>query len=444
MLMEENPRKVIEDKEIVTEIKYEGDGDEEKKVNGIGRIFSICSTSFSSDFFTLDDVLNRVKDTNPQIRAQKMNEESKRELKEKAWKNLVTPPVNLSNEDEWEVVEKYGVGLKELEMYLPIFEGGRTLNNYKKAKTQYEIAQKDSDLVGIAAQEAAVAKFFEALNYKKQIEITDKAIEALEKQRERISDLYNNGKLVPKSELLKIEADIENNRGINLENKQKEEASLGELARLLNYPVNSPLELKDFNPLQFLEAKAHITEENKTPVENTLLGSKEALKLDSANYDVKIAKAALYPTIYTKYTYRYRYNDNGTLRKYDTDKRDIFEVGFRWVLSWGADLDNVRSQEYLYEKAKIEYEDNLKGISLDMKNKLGEIKALYGKSLAMEKRANLLQENMDIDSMRYENELLTTFDYLNSVNSFREAQEDYYELQRKLVLAVIEYENLYR
>lgn len=411
---------------------------------GLAAFLAICSTSFSSDFFTLDDVLNRVKDTNPQIRAQKMNEESKRELKERAWKHLVTPPVNLSNEDEWEVVEKYGVGLKELEMYLPIFEGGRTLNNYKKAKTQYEIAQKDSDLVGIAAQEAAVAKFFEALNYKKQIEITDKAIEALEKQKERIADLYNNGKLVPKSELLKIEADIENNRGINLENKQKEEASLGELARLLNYPVNSPLELKDFNPLQFLEAKAHITEENKTPVENTLLGSKEALKLDSANYDVKIAKAALYPTIYTKYTYRYRYNDNGTLRKYDADKRDIFEVGFRWVLSWGADLDNVRSQEYLYEKAKIEYEDNLKGISLDMKNKLGEIKALYGKSLAMEKRANLLQENMDIDSMRYENELLTTFDYLNSVNSFREAQEDYYELQRKLVLAVIEYENLYR
>ena len=411
---------------------------------GLAAFLAICSTSFSSDFFTLDDVLNRVKDTNPQIRAQKMNEESKRELKEKAWKNLVTPPINLSNEDEWEVVEKYGVGLKELEMYLPIFEGGRTLNNYKKAKTQYEIAQKDSDLVGIAAQEAAVAKFFEALNYKKQIEITDKAIEALEKQKERIADLYNNGKLVPKSELLKIEADIENNRGINLENKQKEEASLGELARLLNYPVNSPLELKDFNPLQFLEAKAHITEENKIPVENTLLGSKEALKLDSANYDVKIAKSALYPTIYTKYTYRYRYNDNGTLRKYDADKRDIFEVGFRWVLSWGADLDNVRSQEFLYEKAKIEYEDNLKGISLDMKNKLGEIKALYGKSLAMEKRANLLQENMDIDSMRYENELLTTFDYLNSVNSFREAQEDYYELQRKLVLAVIEYENLYR
>lgn len=411
---------------------------------GLVAFLAVYSASFSSDFFTLDDVLNRVKDTNPQVRAQKMNEESKRELKEKAWKNLVTPPVNLSNEDEWKVVEKYGVGLKELEVYLPIFEGGKTLNNYRKARAQYEISKKDSELVGIAAQEAAVGKFFDALNYKKQIEITNKAIEALEKQRERIADLYNNGKIVPKSELLKIEADIENNKGINLENKQKEEASLGELARLLNYPINTPLELKDFDPLQFLEAKAHISDESKTPIENTLLGAKEALKLDSASYDVKIAKADLYPTIYTKYTYRYRYNDNGTLKKYEAGDRDLFEVGFRWVLAWGATLDNVRAQEYQYEKAKIEYEDNLKGISLDMKNKLGEIKALYGKSLAMEKRAKLLQENMEIDSMRYENELLTTFDYLNSVNSFREAQEDYYELQRKLVLTVIEYENLYR
>lgn len=412
---------------------------------GLAAFLAICSTSFSSDFFTLDDVLNRVKDTNPQIRAQKMNEESKRELKEKAWKNLVLPPVNLSNEESWEMIEKEGIGINQLSITMPIFSGGKIVNTYNKAKNQYEMAQKDSELVGIVAQEAAVAKFFEALNYKKQIEITDKAIEALEKQRERISDLYNNGKLVPKSELLKIEADIENNRGINLENKQKEEASLGELARLLNYPVNSPLELKDFNPLQFLEAKAHITEENKTPVENTLLGSKEALKLESANYDVKIARADLYPVIYTKYTLRYKgTNDYGELYDYPKEHRDLFEIGFRWVLAWGATMDNVRAQEYLYEKAKIEYEDNLKGISLDMKNKLGEIKALYGKSLAMEKRANLLQENMDIDSMRYENELLTTFDYLNSVNSFREAQEDYYELQRKLVLAVIEYENLYR
>lgn len=409
---------------------------------GLGAFLVVCGVSYAEGSFGLTEVLERAKTSNPQVNAQKMNVESRRELKEKAWKNLVLPPVNLSNEDEWKVVKKYGVGLEEFSVTLPIYSGGRDLNTYKKSKAQLEIAKKDNTLVEIAAQEAAVSQYFAALNARKQIEITNKAIEALEKQRERVNDLYTNGKIVPKSEVLKIEADIENNKGINLENKHHESASIGELARILGYPIDSSLELKDFEPSQYLATKASIQDGNNKNVHSTVLGEKEQLKLDSASYDVKIAKADLYPVLYTKYTYYYRDVDSkGNIYKRDEDK---FEVGFRWILAWGATLDNVRANEYAYEKAKIEYEDNLQGISLDMKNKLSEIKALYGKSLAMKKRVDLLQENMEIDNMRYENELLSTFDYLNSVNSFREAQESYYELQRGLVLAVIEYENLYR
>ena len=47
----------------------------------------------------------------------------------------------------------------------------------------------------------------------------------------------------------------------------------------------------------------------------------------------------------------------------------------------------------------------------------------------MKKRVDLLKENTDIDSMRYENELLSTFDYLNSVDSYRNAQEEYYKFK---------------
>ena len=178
-------------------------------------------------------------------------------------------------------------------------------------------------------------------------------------------------------------------------------------------------------------------------MEEQLLGEREKLKLDSAAYDIKIAKADLYPTIYTRYKYNYR-EKNETTGRLDKVNDSEWEVGFRWVLSWGADLDNVKASQYEYERAKLEFEDNMQGISLEMKNKLSEIKALYGKTLSMKKRVDYLSENMEIDDMRYENDLLTTFDYLNSVNSFRLAQEQYYSLQRELVLSVIEYENLYR
>ena len=410
---------------------------------GLAVFLAICTASYSESNFSLDDVLERAKTSNRQVKAQQMSTEARREKKERAWKHLILPAVNLSNEDDWDIVKEYGVGLEKLEVRIPIFTGGRNLNTYKKAKTQYEIAQRENNLVEMTAQEEAVATYFAALNAKKQREITENTIEALEKQKERVSDLYHNGKMVPKSELLKIEADIENNRGINLENIHNENSYLGELAKLLSYPIDSKLDIEDFDPEKYIKDKATLEGEAKKSVEGTILGEREKLKLDSAAYDVKIAKADLYPTIYTKYTYNYR-EKNETTGRLDKVNDSEWELGFRWVLSWGADLDNVKASQYEYERAKIEFEDNMQGISLEIKNKLSEIKALYGKTLSMKKRVDYLSENMEIDDMRYENDLLTTFDYLNSVNSFRLAQEQYYSLQRELVLSVIEYENLYR
>lgn len=401
----------------------------------------LCGISYSEEVFSLEDILERAKTSNPQINAQKMVTEMKREQKERAWKNLVLPPIDLSNEDEWEIAKKYGAGLEELKVYIPIFMGGKNLNTYKKAKTQYEISKRDSSLTETGAQETAVSIYFAALNARKQKEITDNAIKALEKQRERVNALYTNGKQVPKSELLKIEADIENNKGINLENEYYEKAYAGELSKILGYPIDLELDVQDFNPEEYLKSKVYIESDIQKPIENTILGERENLKLESAAYDVKIAKADLYPTLYAKYTYTYRENQDGDLVKVNDHE---WAVGFRWKLSWGADYDNVKASKYAYEKAEIEYKDNMQGIALDMRNKLAEIKAVYGRVNAMKKRVDLLAENMKIDSMRYENDLLTTFDYLNSVNSFREAQEEYYSIQRKLVLSVIEYENLYR
>ena len=403
----------------------------------------LCGISYSEEVFSLEDILERAKTSNPQLNAQKMVTEMKREEKERAWKHLVLPPVNLSNEDDWDIAKKYGVGLEEFNVTIPVFTGGRNLNTYKKARTQYEISKRDTSLTETGTQETAVSIYFSALNAKKQKDITNNAIKALEKQKERVNALYKNGKQVPKSELLKIEADIENNKGINLENEYYEKAYAGELSKILGYPIDMELDIQDFDPEKYIKNKAYVENAVQKPIENTILGEKENLKLESAAYDVKIAKADLYPTIYTKYTYNYREKDENTgdLRKVNDHE---WAVGFRWILSWGADYDNVKASKYAYKKAEIEYKDNMQGIALDMRNKLEEIKAVYGRANAMKKRVDLLAENMKIDSMRYENDLLTTFDYLNSVNSFREAQEEYYSIQRKLVLSVIEYENLYR
>ncbi|MGL5761194.1 MAG: TolC family protein, partial [Cetobacterium sp.] len=160
-------------------------------------------------------------------------------------------------------------------------------------------------------------------------------------------------------------------------------------------------------------------------------------------YDVKIAKADLYPILYVKPSHKFK-EENLDTHKYETINEGRVEIGLRYTFAWGATLDSVDQSEYKLDQAKIKYDHNIQGIELDMRNKLGEIESLAGQSEAQKKRVELLRENLKIDNLRYDNELVTTFDYLNSVNQLRTAEEDFYKLQRGLVLAVIEYENLYK
>jgi outer membrane protein TolC len=409
---------------------------------GLAAFLVSCGISYGEESFGLNEILERVKTSNPSVKIQKLNTEIVEKQKDRALKNYILPPVKFDDSDEWDVVKKYGLGTKSLEIQMDVFEGGKSVYGYKVLKSQLAKSKNQEILTEIEAQENVVAAYFAVLNAQKQTEITERAMSLLEKQKSRVWDLYSNGKLVPKSEYLKIEADIENNRVLILENKQEEENTIGILNRLLGYPLDNNLILKDFDPEAYLMSKSNIQEKNNKKVENTLLGQNEKHDLDIAEYNVKLAKAELYPRIYTKYIHDFW--ERGEENKNRDIDEDRFELGFYWTFEWGGTLDEVASKKKALEQAQIKYDDNIKGITLEMKNQLNTVKALYGKAQAMKKRVDLLKENTDIDSMRYENELLSTFDYLNSVNSYRTAQEEYYKLQRELVLSVIEYENLYR
>ena len=389
----------------------------------------------------LEEILNRVEVANPEVKIQELDVRVKEKSKKKALRNLVLPPVTISSENDWEIAKKEGFGFEEIEAYIPIFQGGRMMYGYKKASKELDIAKESQKLTLYRWQEESVSEYFSALNYRKQKEITDKTIEALTKQRSRLDGLYRENKLIPKSEVLKVDADIENNVALNLRNNQRERAAKETLMQFLGYDLDKKVELEEFNAINYLE-NIGVIKKVDTP-ESTTLGKKESLLVDVAEYDLKITKADLYPSIYVKPSHKFR-EENRTTKEYENVNEGMVEVGFRYTFAWGATLDSVAQSQYKLDQAKIRYENNIKGIDLDMRNKLGEIESLAGQSQAQRKRVELLQENLGIDNLRYDNELVTTFDYLNSVNQLRTAQEDYYKLQRELVLAVIEYENLYR
>lgn len=408
---------------------------------------SLFGISYSVEL-ELDEVISRAKVESSEIKIQGMNTEIQKKGKNKALKNLILPPINLSQEDDWDIIKEEGVGIRELEMGVPLFMGGKNLNSYRKAKNNLELAYKEEIFAENRAIEKAVGAYFDILNYQKQSEIINNAVKAMDKQKGRLQGLYKGGKIVPKSELLKVEADIERYRSLNLENARLEKKRTGDLNRILNLPLDTKITGKDILAGEYLGDRADASKYADRDIDNTHLVQAEKLKLKNAEYDLKIAKADLYPTFYIKDTY--------TFRKWDNEKNELYkpkdrnedenkvELGFRYYFAWGGTLDSVNQKKYELKKAQLMHDENIKEIQLDIENKINEIDSLYGQANANQKKVDLLRENMNIDSMRYENQLITTYDYLNSVNAYREAQEEYYAIQRKLVLAVIELENLYR
>ncbi|MGL5229398.1 MAG: TolC family protein [Cetobacterium sp.] len=401
--------------------------------------FLALSIGTYSQELGLDAILKRVEEGNPEVRVKELDVRISEKAKKKALKNLLLPPINFSTEEDWEIVKDEGIGFKELEAYIPIFQGGRMMYGYKKSGKALELAQENSKLAVYTWQEASVNQYFDALNYRQQKEITDLTIDALEKQRARLAGLYNENKMIAKSEVLKVEADIENNKAINLRNIQRERAARETLMQLLGYDLDKEVVLQEFDSIQYLENLGAIKKVENP--KNTTLGKAESLKVDLAEYDVKIAKADLYPSFYVKPSHKFKEKVGDKLV---TKNEGMVEVGFRYRFEWGGTLDSVAQKEYALEQAEIKYENNIVGIELDMRNKLGEIESLSGQSEAGKKRVELLRENLKIDNLRYSNELVSTFDYLNSVNQLRSAEEDYYRIQRALVLATIEYQNLYK
>ena len=404
---------------------------------------SLFGISYSVEL-ELDEVISRAKVESSEIKIQGMNTEIQKKGKNKALKNLILPPINLSQEENWNHIKEEGIGIRKLEMGVPLFMGGKNLNSYRKAKNNLELAYKEEIFAENRAVEKAVGAYFDILNYQKQSEIINNAVKAMDKQKGRLQGLYKGGKIVPKSELLKVEADIERYRSLNLENARLEKQRTGDLNRILNLPLDTKITGKDILAGEYLGDRADASKYADRNIDNTHLVQAEKLKLKNAEYDLKIAKADLYPTFYLKDTYTFKEWDKDKREYSDPTDENLLEVGFRCYFAWGGTLDSVNQKKYELKKAQLMHDENVKEIQLDIENKINEIDSLYGQANANQKKVDLLRENMNIDSMRYENQLITTYDYLNSVNAYREAQEEYYAIQRKLVLAVIELENLYR
>ena len=391
----------------------------------------------------LDAVLQEIDKNNPEMRIQNLETEVTDLGVKKSFKSML-PQITLTvNEElvedssteknEWDID---GVGPQKVKAYIPIYTGGKLTGYYDKAKLSREIARKDVSLVRHQIEEQAIATYFQVLNLRKQKEIAEMVLETLNKQKDRLEKLFDNGMLVPKSEVLKVKSDIISNEAIKMRRKEEQRSAEEELFLLLGRSLDSEIELEEFSPEAIDLSLFDPDRDLNIAMEAGSYAAKENLVAEKSESDLKIAKAALLPTIYLNSEYR--------LDKDDDEYSDyqVTAVASWKIFGWGSTLDDVRQKEAQLEQAEILRDRNLEEIKLNIRNKYRDIKTLYAEVDSQKTKLDLEKENMRIDNLRYVNGMVSSLDYLDSVNRLKSAEEEYYSLQRELVLAVREYENL--
>lgn len=400
--------------------------------------YLLFSISLSAQDIDIDFILEQVKKNNPDIRMKEIEAEISKKEVSKSFKNLILPPVSLSQSKNLDNLKSEDVKFSKLEATVPIFEGGKSYYTYKQSKVKDEIMKKEVFLTTLEYQEKAIEHYFNVLNYRKQIDITNSVLNSLKNQSSRLTKLFQSEQQIALSEIYKIDADIELNNAINIENKQNEQTNIEYLYAILGVNLNSNNNFLDFSIDKYLKNKINYAEDESRLLKDSSIVKKEKLKVESAEYDLKLAKSELYPSVYAGSKYVI-YDDED-----DSNEGWMVEAGFKWLFAWGGTLDSISQKKKSLEKSKIDYENNLNDLTVKFREQYRVMQSLYGQLLAHKKRIELLNNNLVLDTLRYDNQLISTFDYLNSVNELKKSQEEYYKLQRKLVLATIKYENLAR
>ena len=409
-----------------------------------GVFTAFYSTAFAKEM-SLEDVLKKVKENNREIQIQEMEVIARNLEVNKSIKDFL-PTVELEaarefikdedgpDRNDW--TNGGGDKTETLNVNIPIFTGWRNTNNYRKSVLAKNISYQENNLINYGIEERAILQYFNVLNNRTQAEISQMVIDNLLEEKKRLNELFENGQLIPKSEVLKVEADIVAEEATKERRVQGQRSAEEALYLLMGIPLQSNYTFAGYSTSGEPPKNYDIQKDTNTALTQGSQAKREELKLQDAELDVKLAKANLYPEVSGVYQYRFSNED---------DQFSDYQVAIiaEWeIFSWGGTIDDIKQKKVNKEQAELNYTNRMEEIALEVRNKYREILTLRKEVDSQKVRLELLKENLEIDKLRYNNGLISSVDYLIAVSDLSETAATYYSLEREFVLSQREYKNL--
>ena len=312
---------------------------------------------------------------------------------------------------------------QNLKLTQPLFTGGVVTAGIKGAKAYENIAsytylqskiKNRLDTIKIFSDIINAQRNLEALSYSEGI-----LLKRYQKQEEQLKL-----RLITKPDILQTEYSIEDIRAQMINVKNVVDTNMEKLYIRTGISKSEPLNLVPFNIPNNFSEKINLNSDLKQAIEDSLSAkiAEEQVKVASATRMAAVGD--LLPQV-------------SAFASYGTGERTSFERSYKdaewtggvqvsWKLfSFGSDLDNYRVAKLQEEQEELRKSSAKENIEINVRSAYLNVLSLEKQIASQGKALEVAKINFELNQEKYDAGLISTVDYLDFENTYRQARIAY-------------------
>lgn len=317
---------------------------------------------------------------------------------------------------------------------MPFFQGLSLYNTAKADALNLQATEKDQEAAQFSLKLNVMAFYMQVLYGKEQVEIARRQTELSAEQLQKTQQLFENGRVA--------EADVYESRA-QLASDQSNLTQMETDLALSLLTLTQVLEIEDFegfevsSPEAFFEGQELELDAPQATIEQALLNqpAMEAarLRLQKSHYDLKVAKAAWYPSLdfyagYSNGLYHYfsdNYPNTPVSEQLKRNSRAQLGVSLNIPIFNGMKTKyRVKMTELSIDDQQVDLENTAKTLRKEIRQAYGNAKAAQQKMTAMENSLEASRVAYDYAKAGYDMGKKTLLELNESKTRFHKAESD--------------------
>lgn len=390
-----------------------------RKIVTLLLIFNALNAFSDTVSLTLENAVQKAYENDKGIKSSKLELENAKLDKWMAFKSgLPTVTYNAQTSVDGDLSKAY------LSLNQTIFDGGKTIIAIKSSNKYLDLGEYKLENTKNSVELTVINQYITILSNQKQLEIYKNSKKELESSYQKIQRKYELG-LVNKTDVLDMNYSLINLDSSIIQVENALEISKLNLKNTLGLNKSDDIQLEEIENLDVEVLNIDFSKDIEQAKETSLTAKTSRVTTELQKASEGTSRATLLPEVSLNVIYGNLENVDGNLK--EAIKEEHMDSATSITISgtlfdWGSNWDSYK-QAKNKTKIAVETENTTQDtLEVNIKTAYLELLRLEKQKEAKEKAFESAKENYTYQKQRYEAGLISTTDYLDAENTYRESE----------------------